>query len=208
MVSDGVTKEANGGNKTPTPMTIVVPGFGDNHDSLRVLERYLARSVGPTMTLSPQPSDGRARLEALAELLAMQIEYHQQKKQPINLVGFSMGGLICRYYCQFLAGTVQVQQLITIASPHQGTWSAYLFDCPACIQMRPGSQFLQSLNHDLTAFTTIRFTSVWTPLDLTIIPAVSSWLPVGEIVAILSPFHRTMVIDPRVQHAVSVRLMH
>ncbi len=173
---------------------------------MRGLERHLHRTVGPAMTLSPQPSDGRVGIEALAETLAEQIEQTIGPIQPFNLVGFSMGGLICRYYLQHLAEKERVERLLTIATPHQGTWSAYIFNCPACLQMRPGSHFLQSLNSDLTALQTIAFTSLWSPFDLTILPAMSSWLPVGEIVPIASPFHRTMVLDPQVFRAVSRRL--
>jgi triacylglycerol lipase len=64
--------------------------------------------------------------------------------------------------------------------------------------MRPGSPFLAELNRDLSALEQLNFTSIWTPVDLTIMPAVSSVLPVGEIIPILSPFHRTLTLDPRV----------
>jgi len=189
-----------------TVPTILVPGFGDQESSLRGLEEYLSRRVGPTRTLSPQPSDGTVEIEALAQRLAEQIDQIIAPTDPFNLIGFSMGGLISRYYLQHLAARGRVERLITIASPHQGTWSAYLFNVPAALQMRPGSQFLQRLNRDLTPLQAVAFSSLWSPFDLTIVPATSSWLPVGEIVPIASPFHRTMVLDPQVLRAVSVRL--
>ena len=186
--------------------TILVPGFGDGVTCMGALERYLHRTVGPAVTLSPQPSDGRLGIDELAQILATQIEQTIVSGQSFNLVGFSMGGLICRYYLQYLAQKARVERLITIASPHRGTWSAYLFSSPACLQMRPGSQFLQRLNCDLSVLEVVAFSSLWSPFDLTILPAISSWLPVGEIVTIASPFHRTMVLDPQILHAVSVRL--
>ena len=119
-----------------------------------------------------------------------------------------MGGLICRYYVQFLADEQPIERLITVATPHHGTWSAYASNCPACIQMRPGSKFLGKLNEDLTTLTMMHFVSMWSPFDLTVLPAVSSWLPVGKIIAVASPLHQTMTVDPRVLHAVSVHLAH
>ena len=190
------------------PLTVLAPGLGDNENRLRVLEAYLTKSVGPTVTISPQPSDGRERIELLATALAKALVPYLDAGHSISLVGFSMGGLICRYYWQFLADSSAVKTLITIATPHNGTWTAYSLHCPACLQMRPGSQFLRNLNRDLKPLTHLRFTSVWTPLDLTIIPSASSWLPVGEIVTIVSPFHYTLVLDPRVLRAVSARLVH
>lgn len=171
------------------------------------MEEYLKEAAGPTVTVSPQPSDGQACIEQLAAELAIYIDPLLQSGHPINLVGFSMGGLICRYYWQFLACNSNVERLITIATPHHGTWSAFFTLCPACIQMRPGSRFLQKLNQDLTALQELKFTSVWTPFDLTIIPSISSWLPVGEIVTVASPFHHTMVSDPRLLQALSARLV-
>ncbi len=189
-----------------TVPTILVPGFGDDVACMRGMERYLLRTVGPAITLSPQPSDGRLGVDELAKILAIQIEQTIPPSQSFNLVGFSMGGLICRYYLQYLAQKERVERLLTIASPHRGTWSAYLFNSPACLQMRPGSQFLQMLNSDLSALQIIAFSSLWSPFDLTILPAISSWLPIGEIVPIASPFHRTMVLDPQILQAISVRL--
>lgn len=192
----------------PPSLTVLVPGFGDSEYNLRGFARHLEERVGPTIALSPQPSDGRVGIDKLAEMLALQLEPWIQRVYAINLVGFSMGGLICRYYYQFLATNLPLQRLVTIACPHNGTWSAYSLSCPACLQMRPGSQFLRKLNHDLTILQQVQFVSIWSPFDLTIIPAFSSWLPVGEIVTIASPLHQTMLFDPRVLSAVSVRLAH
>ncbi|MCB0064911.1 MAG: alpha/beta fold hydrolase [Caldilineaceae bacterium] len=187
--------------------TILVPGFSDDERCMRGLARYLQRKIGAkTLILSPQPSAGQVGIDVLAGMLATQLDECLPTNAPVHLVGFSMGGLICRYYAQRLRATRPVEQLVTIATPHQGTWSAYSFARPACFQMRPGSQFLQELNADLLSLTTVQFTSIWTPFDLTVLPSTSSWLPVGQIVTILSPFHRTMLFDPRVFAAVSARL--
>lgn len=183
--------------------TILVPGFSDDAECLRTLERFLQREGIPAYTLSPQPSDGRVGIEVLAERLAGMIGKRLPDATPLNLVGFSMGGLICRSYLQQMGGSEHTERLITIATPHQGTWTAYMYNRPACRQMRPGSRFLAELNHDLSPLQAINFTSIWTPFDLTVVPAISSYLPVGEMAPLLSPFHRTLVIDPRILHAVA-----
>lgn len=167
------------------------------------MERFLQREGIPACTLSPQPSDGRVGIEVLAARLADAVAVHFPDGAPLNFVGFSMGGLICRSYLQQIGGIVRAERLITIATPHQGTWTAYIYNRPACRQMRPGSRFLAELNRDLPSLQGIQFTSIWTPLDLTIVPAFSSWLPVGEMVPILSPFHRTMVVDLQILRTVA-----
>jgi triacylglycerol lipase len=181
-----------------TEVTILVPGFNNDATFLSSLEKALQGEGFAARSWAAQPSNGDAPLEVLAFQLAATVAATLDAGQPLNLVGFSMGGLICRLYVQRMGGFARVRRLITLATPHHGTVMAYLFQRPACYQMRPGSQFLAELNNDLAPLTQVAFTSIWTPLDLTIVPATSSLLPVGEMVQIWSPFHATLPVDPRI----------
>lgn len=183
--------------------TILVPGFNDDTRILRTLGAYLHREGLNPYALSPQPSNGMAPLEQLAAQLAQQIGQIVPGEQRLNFVGFSMGGLICRVYIQLFGGAARTDRLVTVATPHQGTWSAYSYNRPACLQMRPGSSLLTQLNGDLSALRRLAVTSVWTPFDLTIMPAINSYLSVGDFVAILSPFHQTMLMDERVLRVIA-----
>ncbi|MFN8440722.1 MAG: alpha/beta fold hydrolase [Caldilineaceae bacterium] len=167
------------------------------------MARHLQTNGWQASVVSPQPSDGSVGIEVLAQSLAETIDSALSKEQPLALVGFSMGGLICRYYAQQLDQGRRTQQLITLSTPHQGTYAAYLFDRPAPLQMRPGSQFLQELNQDLSLLKKMHFTSMWTPFDLTILPAHSSRMPVGDMVQIRTLIHRFVVDDRRVWRAVA-----
>jgi triacylglycerol lipase len=187
-------------------ITVLVPGFTDDERILHLLERKLRRQQLNVYTMAPQPSNGEVTLETLAAQLAEWIEATFDRGQPLNLFGFSMGGLVCRVYVQWLGGLARTRRLVTLATPHRGTYFAYLLDRPGCHQMRPGSAFLSALNADLTALEQVCFTSIWTPFDLTILPATSSLLPVGKMVAIYSPFHRTLPWDPQVVQAIASAL--
>jgi triacylglycerol lipase len=186
--------------------TILVPGFSDQASFMRPLERALQKKGLDAHVVSPQPSDGRIGIDVLAEELAAEIDATFPPMQPLNLFGFSMGGLVCRTYAQRLGGLARIRRLVTLATPHQGTYAAYLYDRPACLQMRPGSQFLADLNRDADLLAQIYFASIWTPLDLTILPPASSMLPIGEMTPILSPFHRTLIYDPRVVAVIAEHL--
>jgi triacylglycerol lipase len=188
-------------------VTILIPGFNDDETFLASLARSLNQQGFAAHCLAPQPSDGSIPIEALAEQLQRRLHERWGPDQPLNFVAYSMGGLICRTYLQWLGGLARTRRLITLATPHRGTYLAYLFERPACVQMRPGSAFLTALNHDLTPLAALPFTSIWTPLDLTIVPATSSRLPVGQSLPILSPFHATLPMDPRVVRAVVAALM-
>lgn len=187
-------------------VTILVPGFSDDTDILRGLESHL-RGVGiAAHAISPQPSNGVVSIAVLAQRLAATLAQQFTAATTFNFVGFSMGGLICRSYIQHYGGLTRTERLITIATPHQGTWTAYTYNRPACIEMRPGSDFLATLNRDLSALQQLNFTSIWTPLDLTILPPTSSYLPVGEMVQIWSPFHYTLLLDPRIIQIIATQL--
>ena len=181
-----------------TEVTLLIPGFYNDATFLSSLEAALLTEGFSARAWAAKPSNGDAPLEVLAFQLAELIADSVAPGQAVNLVGFSMGGLICRLYVQQMGGLSRVRRLITLATPHHGTIMAYLFKRPACYQMRPGSAFLAELNHDLTSLQQLNFSSIWTPLDLTIVPATSSLMPVGEMIQIWSPFHATLPVDPRI----------
>lgn len=64
----------------------------------------------------------------------------------VDIVAHSMGGILARYYVQLLGGDGEVRQLVTLATPHQGTeWSRYSV-FPHLRQLKPESNTLSKLN--------------------------------------------------------------
>lgn len=189
------------------PPVILVPGIGDDERKLRMLVRRLQQAGRQPIALSPQPSDGSAPIDTLARLLADAISDALGPDQPLDLFGFSMGGLICRYYLQQLGGLSRTRRFVTLASPHRGTWVAYRYPGrPAARQMRPHSPFLAALNAEMHLLEQVAFASLWSPLDMTILPASNSALPVGRSVRVLSPMHGTLLYDPNVLRQVAACL--
>lgn len=183
--------------------TVLVPGWLDNDRTLTRLRTFLELNGVRAVICSPQPSDGSAPIERLAEQLAAFIESGFGPEEPVNLFGFSMGGLIHRVYLQQMEGWRRVRKFVTVATPHRGTMTARLASHQGAIQMRPDSEFILQLNRDLSALERVQFTSVWSPLDLTIVPANSSILPVGKARRIWSPAHGIMMYDPNVMRVVA-----
>lgn len=72
--------------------------------------------------------------------------------------------------------------------------------------MRRGSLFLTDLNQDADMLDRLNFTSIWTPLDLMIVPAASSQMPVGKNLQIPVSGHAWMVTDPRSLQAIAAAL--
>jgi triacylglycerol lipase len=126
--------------------------------------------------------------------------------QAIDVIGFSMGGIVARYYIQRLGGIDRVQRFISISAPNNGTLAAYLSWRPGCVQMRPDSPFLQDLNRDAQMLRRVNFTVMWTPYDLIIVPAESSRMPVGKEVIVPARLHAWMLTDDRCLKAVAEAL--
>lgn len=185
---------------------ILVPGFYSTASAFDKLSNYLMELGWSVYILELVPNTGELELEYLAKQLADFISKTFPNQQLVNLVGFSMGGIVSRYYVQELGGIDRVQKLITVASPHYGTKAAYLCDRKACLQLRPDSKFLQDLNRHIFMLAQIGFTSIYNPLDFIILPPQSSLVPVGENVTVPVLHHAWTVTDEKIFQAISTAL--
>ncbi len=176
---------------------LLVHGINDTGAVFNDMELYLRQRGLSVYTVDLVPNNGSEVLNKLAQQVANYIAATFEPEQPLDIVGFSMGGLVSRYYIQRLGGIDRVQRLITISSPHKGTLIAYGSWLPGCVQMRPNSAFLEALNFDVQVLKKLNFTSIWTPYDLMIIPAESSQLGIGKEVTVSVVLHPLMLTDMR-----------
>ena len=185
---------------------LLVHGIWKSGAAFGRMARYLRERGFEVHALDLVPNDGAASLEELAAQLAAYVDANLPPAAPLDLVGFSMGGVVSRLYVQRLGGAARVRRLVTISAPHHGTATAYLSRTPGGVQMRPGSALLAELNGDLSALERIDVTTLWTPLDLMIVPPDSSRLPIGREVLVAAPLHALMLHDPRALRAVAESL--
>jgi triacylglycerol lipase len=177
---------------------LLIHGFYDTVARFQHIKPYLERRGLRVYSFNLVPNNGDVAVPELARQLDRYVRATFPAYAAIDLVGFSMGGLIARFYMQRLGGIQRVRKLITIGTPHRGTWTAFLRGNPGVRNMRPGSAFLQDLNRDIAMFNAVSFTSIWTPLDLMIVPAHSSRAPVGRSIRVWTPAHPLLARDPRV----------
>ncbi|MEG4575833.1 lipase [Microcoleus sp. N3A4] len=156
------------------------------------MSAYLTQLGWSVHTLNLSPHWGNASIDELAQQIADYTDKTFAPEQHLDIVGFSMGGLVTRYYLQRLGGINRVQRFIAISSPHSGTWMAYTLWGKGCIQMRPGSAFLEDLNRDAALLEKLNFTSIWTDWDFIIVPASSSQISAAKEVK-LSVFAHAMM---------------
>ena len=198
--------------RTPPPQAapdrnpvLLIHGIADSERNMLWLARYLRSAGWEVHTMNLTPNWGQAGLEPLAA----QIDTYargQFGRRKFDLVGFSMGGLVSRYYVQRLGGWEHVERFVTLAAPHQGTVTAHLIPNLGCRQMRPGSPFLRDLASDTSQLGHVKFTSIYTPLDVVILPARNSAMPEARNVRLPVAMHPLMVLDRRSQRAVAEAL--
>lgn len=185
---------------------ILVHGFFIKKRVFRKMSAYLKSLGWEVYTFDLEVKFGFVGLEKLGQQLADYIDNNFPNSQQINLVGLSMGGLVSRYYIQRLGGINRVKKFISVSSPHQGTWMAYTLPCTTCVQMRPGSDFLEDLNQDVKMLEKINYTCLWTPIDFIIVPATSSLLGIGKEVKVSVYIHAMMARNLKSLEAIAEAL--
>jgi len=167
--------------------------------------RRKLRAMGLTVaTINLEPP--RGSIDAFAEQLHARIETlcADTKAAQIALVGHSMGGLVARAYLR-AHGPARIARLVTMASPHHGTWLANYGLGKNAREMQPGSAWLQSM--ELTN-PQVPMLSVWSPADNFIAPQASSRLAAAREAIVPGLGHLAMLFSPRVLAILIDELAH
>jgi triacylglycerol lipase len=173
----------------------LVHGIFDTGRRFDKMSHYLAGRGWSPQTIDLEPNDASTPLEKLAGQIAAYERRYLPADRRFILIGYSMGGIVGRFYLQRLGGLARVKQFISISTPHHGTWLAYLSRNPGSQQMRPNSEFLAGLNRDADRLRQVNHVSIWTPFDLTIVPASSSKISNGRNIRLPVPAHPLMLVS-------------
>jgi triacylglycerol lipase len=103
---------------------VLVHGFLETGSAFKTLKKRLEKRGFECYVPRLKPSDGRGGLENVAARLKQDIDTKFGPKEPINVVAFSMGGIVSREYLQHLGGAARCENFVTISSPHHGTKAA------------------------------------------------------------------------------------
>jgi triacylglycerol lipase len=177
---------------------VMVHGFLDTGRLYRGLGRKLEaaghRCHAPTL----HPRDGRLGIPDLAGKLADYVANHVEVGVPSAFVGFSMGAIVARYYLQEMGGVRSAKAFFSVAGPHGGAFTSYLYPGLGVRQMRPRSSFLAEMDKRVDRLEGIRMFTYRTPVDLVVQPAKSSRIAGADEVVVWCPFHALMPSDPTV----------
>ena len=117
-------------------------------------------------------------------------------KKEIDIIGFSMGGIIGRYWLQKFNGYKRTRRLISIGSPHKGTLLAQFvpkYPFRGISEMKINSKFLRELAKNDFFLGEIECISFFTYWDLMVFPGWWTNLNFGEKISVKVFKHRNLV---------------
>ncbi|WP_250008690.1 lipase [Actinoplanes sp. M2I2] len=160
---------------------LLVPGYGGNRTALSRLAERL-RAEGRTATVLTLPGDGTGELEEQAGVLDAAVRDALRAGTPsVDVVGYSAGGVVTRLWIDRHDGAEVARRVVSLGSPLHGTRLAGLGarfardQCPpACQDLAPGSDLLDSIDDPLPA--RLPWLSIWTEHDETVQPPDSARL--------------------------------
>ncbi len=192
-----------------TPI-LLVHGIVSNRSVFTLLRRGLTRrgfSSVFAMNYTTLSTDVRAAAASLAEEVERVVE--ETGFERIHVIGHSLGGLIGRYYVTRLGGDARVHTLVTLGTPHEGTWAACVVPTRLMQQMRPDSALLRELALPAPGCRT-RFISYWSDSDEAVLPQRSAALRHPDLrssnVRLHGAGHLTLPMMGEVVHGISTAL--
>jgi Alpha/beta hydrolase family len=175
--------------------TLILDGIWGSHSRWERLRGRIAAEVGPCR-IWRYDNTGRASIECLGAALAADL---RRLNAPVNLVGYSMGGLVVREAIR-QTPSLKVRRVVLLNSPNYGSAAACLLPLSACREMRPGSAFLKQLN---SAPWTCPTLATWCPYDLMVFPGSSArWKKADVIVRSDVPAHLWPVVSSDIHRSI------
>jgi triacylglycerol lipase len=181
------TRSERGIGPKQGPVVLMQHGYVNNGGVWYFTARALEALGYRVFTMDQPPF---ASIDTMGDLLSERVDeiLSLTGAVQLTLVAHSMGGLVCRAYLR-KHGTAKVQKLITLGSPHHGTWHARLARGANGTQMRIGNVWLQGFEKSLIA---IPFSSIYSVHDTIIAPQTSSVMVGADNVELHAVGHVSM----------------
>jgi triacylglycerol lipase len=129
---------------------------------------------------------------------AIQALLKQTGRNKVALVGHSMGGLAARnYFRQY--GDRLVEKVVTLGTPHQGTWISRFGHGINVSQMAIRSEWLEQLASTESKALGQKFTVILTDQDNIVFPQLVQTIPGATMIRVTGMGHISMVFDRDVQ---------
>lgn len=150
-----------------------------------------------------------AGIDAYADTIERAIaRLHTSTGMPPLVVAHSMGGMAVRAWWRAHGdeAAARVDHVVTIGTPHRGTFVARLSRAPNARQMVPGSAWLRALEADEGDGRARHFTCFFSHCDNIVLPASHAALPGADNRHVEGEPHVALIHAPAVWHFAMQRL--
>ena len=183
------------------PPLVLLHGLWDTPRLFGRLEALLRERCPPLEIYTPHLPHklGVTPIRNLAAQLGGLLSARFGDNQPLDLLGFSMGGVIGRTWLQEQGGHRRTRRFVVLGSPQRGTLTAQLVPRPllsGIADLKIGSALLRQLDRRSHLLDAIDCHSFYTPTDLTVCPGWWAVLPRGTRRALPVFTHRQLIVDP------------
>jgi triacylglycerol lipase len=194
----------SGGVASERVPVVLVPGWSAEGQDLEPLKKIFVQAGWRDSAVAVVEFDDPEGSNLVhAEELARVVEELRARSgyDRVDVLAHSMGGLATRYYMQN-DGAGKVRRVAFLATPHRGTWTAYLAWGEGGREMHPGSDFLMDLQQFRAVPEDVEAITVRTKVDLHIIPPESATLVGLPNLEVCCPSHIGILTHPDAFRAV------
>lgn len=189
----------------PYPVILTEGTFGNMYNSFGAIAPDLANNgycvyaFNYGQTIDPSMFDAMGNIATSASQLSSFVNQvlSETGASKVDIVGWSQGGMMPRYYINDLGGAAKVNMLVGFAPSNYGTTVDGLTDlvadfgllgvatallsltCTACVQQLQGSSFLNSLNTTPTV-SSVKYVVIETADDDVVTPYTNAFLPAAS----------------------------
>ncbi|MCG3189111.1 MAG: hypothetical protein LKCHEGNO_01364 [Burkholderiaceae bacterium] len=149
---------------------LLLHGFVCNRGLWNPWMRRLRLAGAPFVAIDLEPAFGSID-QYVASIDAAVSRLEKATSLPPIIVAHSMGGLAARAWLRQSRDQSRVHSVVTIGTPHAGTWLARFALTPNGRQMREGNVWLRELHRGETASTHSLFTCYFGHCDNIVFPA-------------------------------------
>ncbi len=188
------------------PPLIFVHGLGGNRGNFLLMSWYLSM-LGRKRSYKIHFASGQS-MEQMAEALAKFIRNVQRAtgESQVDIVAHSMGGVLVRLAMVDHDVTDAIHTLLTLGTPHHGTYPARYANTDLTRNLRPDSEIVKKINA-LPWPKNVRGITMWSKNDVFVLPPESAKVEGTEQIE-MTPFtHYSYLIDPKAWSQVGRMLM-
>ena len=188
---------------------VLVHGLWDTPRLFHRLVKELEEHQVPMLVPHLPHRLGAVSLTTLAEDLGQRINDQWGPDLEIDLLGFSMGGMISRIWLQ-QQGARRTARFLSVGSPQQGTFTAQLIPnwlFAGIAEMKRGSPLIRHLNAEVSALQSVECVSYFCRWDLMVVPGWQAVLPVGPKLAVPVLTHQQLMSHPKALSLLITKLL-